>query len=49
MAARDAKVGEAIGGLMGSCSAILLGRNTYQLFAPAWPAMTAADDPGAPS
>ena len=44
----EPKMGEAIGGLMGSCRAILLGRNTYQLFAPAWSAKSAADDPGAP-
>jgi dihydrofolate reductase len=44
----DPKIGEAIGELMGSCRAILLGRTTYQLFAPAWSARTAEDDPGAP-
>jgi dihydrofolate reductase len=44
----DARMGEAIGGLMGSSEAILLGRRTYEMFAPAWSTRTAADDPGAP-
>jgi dihydrofolate reductase len=44
----DPKMGEAIGALMGSSKAILLGRRTYQEFAPAWSARTAEDDPGAP-
>ena len=44
----DPKMGEAIGGLMGSCKAILLGRRTYEEFAPAWSARTAEEDPGAP-
>jgi hypothetical protein len=30
---------------MGSSTAILLGRRTYQEFAPAWSAKTAEDDP----
>ncbi len=34
--------------IMGSCKAILLGRNTFEMFAPAWSARTAEDDPGAP-
>ena len=33
---------------MSSCDAILLGRNTYQMFEPAWSARTADEDPGAP-
>jgi dihydrofolate reductase len=33
---------------MGSARAILLGRRTYQEFAPAWSARTAEEDPGAP-
>lgn len=41
-------MGESIGALVGSCSAILLGRRTYELFAPAWSARAAEDDPGAP-
>jgi dihydrofolate reductase len=44
----DPKMGEAIGGLMGTCKAILLGRRTYEEFAPAWSARTAEEDPGAP-
>jgi dihydrofolate reductase len=44
----DPKMGEAIGAIMGSSKAILLGRRTYQEFAPAWSARTAEDDPGAP-
>jgi dihydrofolate reductase len=44
----DPKLGEAIGRIMGSCKAILLGRRTYQEFAPAWSGRTAEEDPGAP-
>jgi dihydrofolate reductase len=44
----DPKMGEAIGGLMQSSGAILLGRNTYEMFAPAWSGRTAEEDPGAP-
>jgi len=44
----DPKMGEAIGAIMGSSKAILLGRRTYQEFAPSWSARTAEEDPGAP-
>jgi dihydrofolate reductase len=44
----DPKMGEAIGAIMGSSKAILLGRRTYQEFALAWSTRTAEDDPGAP-
>jgi dihydrofolate reductase len=44
----DPKMGEAIGGIVGSSKGILLGRRTYEEFAPAWSTRTAADDPGAP-
>lgn len=44
----DPRMGAAIGGAMGSCDRILLGRTTYEMFAPAWSTRTAADDPGAP-
>ena len=44
----DPKMGEAIGRVMGSCEAILLGRTTYVMFEPAWSKRTAAEDPGAP-
>ncbi|MEV5750152.1 dihydrofolate reductase family protein [Actinoallomurus sp. NPDC052308] len=41
-------MGQAVGRLTESSSAILLGRTTYQMFAPAWSTRTAAEDPGAP-
>jgi dihydrofolate reductase len=44
----DPKMGEAIGAVMGSSKAILLGRTTYEQFAPAWSGRTAEQDPGAP-
>jgi dihydrofolate reductase len=44
----DPKMGEAIGSLMGSSKAILLGRRTYEQFYPAWSGRTADEDPGAP-
>src|SRR5579859_7772597 len=44
----DPKMGEAIGGVMSACSAILLGRRTYEMFAPVWSRRTAEEDPGAP-
>jgi dihydrofolate reductase len=44
----DPKMGQAIAGLMGSSDAILLGRTTYEQFAPAWSGRTAEEDPGAP-
>jgi dihydrofolate reductase len=44
----DPTIGESIGALMGSSKAILLGRNTYEQFAPAWSGRSAEDDPGAP-
>jgi dihydrofolate reductase len=44
----DPKLGAAIGGIMGSSRAILLGRTTYEQFAPAWSGRTAEQDPGAP-
>jgi dihydrofolate reductase len=43
----DPKMGDAVGAVMGSCKAILLGRRTFEMFAPAWSART-AEDPGAP-
>ena len=39
---------ESIGALTGSASGILLGRNTFEMFAPAWSTRTVEDDPGAP-
>jgi dihydrofolate reductase len=44
----DPKMGELIGALCAGCSAILLGRTTYEMFEPAWSTRTAEDDPGAP-
>jgi dihydrofolate reductase len=45
----DPKMGEAIAGLTsGANNAILLGRKTYEMFAPAWSTRTAEEDPGAP-
>jgi dihydrofolate reductase len=41
-------MGRAIAALTGSSSAILLGRTTFEMFAPAWSARTAEEDPGAP-
>jgi len=44
----DPKMGEAIGAIVTSSTGILLGRRTYEMFAPAWSARTAEEDPGAP-
>src|SRR5207237_6167881 len=44
----DPRMGEAIAAIMGSSKALLLGRRTFEMFAPAWPGRTAEDDPGAP-
>jgi dihydrofolate reductase len=44
----DPKMGEAIGAMMGASKALLLGRRTFEMFAPAWSGRTAEDDPGAP-
>jgi len=44
----DPRMGEAIASVMGGCKAILLGRHTFEMFAPAWSQRTAAEDPGAP-
>jgi dihydrofolate reductase len=41
-------MGRDIGALTGSSSAILLGRRTYEMFAPAWSSRTVDEDPGAP-
>ncbi|TNM69604.1 dihydrofolate reductase [Streptomyces sp. NP160] len=38
----------AIGSITAGCSDILLGRTTYEMFAPAWSTRTAEEDPGAP-
>jgi len=44
----DPKMGEAIGAVMGASEGLLLGRRTFEMFAPAWSGRTAAEDPGAP-
>ena len=44
----DPKMGETLGAVTGSADAILLGRRTYEMFAPAWSTRTVEDDPGAP-
>jgi dihydrofolate reductase len=44
----DPKMGETLAAITGGSTAILLGRNTYEMFAPAWSTRTVEDDPGAP-
>src|SRR5262245_9785098 len=44
----DPKMVEAIDEIMGSSKAILLGRRTFEEFAPSWSTRTAEEDPGAP-
>ena len=44
----DPAMGEAIGAITDASDAILLGRTTYEMFAPAWRDRTPDDDPGAP-
>ena len=42
------KMGEAIGAVTGRSEGILLGRNTYEMFEPAWSTRTVEEDEGAP-
>ena len=44
----DPKMGGAIAQIMQGSKALLMGRNTYELFAPTWSKRTAEEDPGAP-
>ena len=44
----DPKMGETHRRGRGVVHGLLLGRNTFEMFAPAWSARTADDDPGAP-
>jgi dihydrofolate reductase len=44
----DPKMGEAIAAFTMGSKGILLGRNTYEMFEPAWSTRTVEDDPGAP-
>ena len=39
---------EVLSAVTGRAKAILLGRNTYEMFEPAWSTRTVEDDPGAP-
>ena len=41
-------MGEAIGAVTAQATGILLGRNTFEMFEPAWSTRTVEDDPGAP-
>jgi dihydrofolate reductase len=42
------KMGETLAAITDASTAILLGRRTYEMFAPAWSTRTVDDDPGAP-
>jgi dihydrofolate reductase len=44
----DPKMGETLAAITGASKAILLGRTTFEAFAPAWSTRTVEDDPGAP-
>src|SRR3712207_5696106 len=44
----DPEMGEAIGAVTERSAGILLGRNTFEMFEPAWSTRTVEDDPGAP-
>ncbi len=44
----DPRMGETLAAITGGASAILLGRRTFEMFAPAWRDRTPAEDPGAP-
>jgi len=44
----DPKMGDSLATITGGSSAILLGRKTFEMFAPAWSTRTVHDDPGAP-
>jgi dihydrofolate reductase len=41
-------MGQAIGSFTSTSSAILLGRRTFEMFAPAWSTRSVEDDPGVP-
>lgn len=43
----DPRMEEALGALTAESAAILLGRTTFEMFAPAWSTRTVEDDPGA--
>lgn len=44
----DPQMGETIGAITSQSNTILLGRKTFEMFAPAWRDRTEEDDPGAP-
>lgn len=44
----DPQMGERLTAITDASKAILLGRNTFEMFAPAWSTRTVDDDPGAP-
>ncbi len=44
----DPRMGETIAAITGDSDAILLGRTTHEMFAPAWRDRTVDQDPGAP-
>ncbi|WP_270886133.1 dihydrofolate reductase family protein [Pedococcus sp. 5OH_020] len=44
----DPEMGETLAAVTQASTAILLGRTTFEMFAPAWSTRTVADDPGAP-
>ena len=44
----DPKMGETLGAITKRAAAILLGRKTFEMFAPGWRNRTVDDDPGAP-
>ncbi|MGI9084671.1 MAG: dihydrofolate reductase family protein [Aeromicrobium sp.] len=44
----DPVMGETIGAITDRSDGILLGRRTFEMFAPAWKGRTVDDDPGAP-
>lgn len=44
----DPAMGETLAGITGGATAILLGRSTFDMFAPAWRERTVEEDPGAP-
>lgn len=44
----DPRMGETLAAITSASDAILLGRNTFEMFAPAWRTRTVEDDEGAP-
>ncbi len=44
----DPAMGETLGAITGQSKTILLGRRTFEMFAPAWRDRTVEEDPGAP-